>query len=186
MRAMYVAMVIALLPAPLAAQDKVVLAIHGGAGALSKKQLTPELEKQYRQALEDALKAGHAALARESLDGVEAAIRSMEDSGLFNAGKGAVFNREGRQELNASIMEGKTRKAGAVAGVCRLKNPISAARLIMEKSEHVFMIGDGAERFCREQGMELVSPFYFWSDKAWKELQAAERSARNKSAASEV
>ncbi len=165
------------------AQDKIVLVIHGGAGAPPRNTLSPELEKQYRSALEQALKAGHAALLRKgsSLDAVESAIRVLEDSPLFNAGKGAVFNREGRQELNASIMDGKTKKAGAVAGICRLKNPISAARLIMEKSEHVFMIGEGCERFCRDQGMPLVSPLYFHTDKAWQALLKAELKAKEKS-----
>lgn len=166
-----------------AAQDRTVLVIHGGAGAPARKTLTPEAEKEYLSALEQSLKAGHKALAKgTSLDAVESAIRVLEDSPLFNAGKGAVFNREGRQELNASIMDGKTKKAGAVAGVCRLKNPISAARLIMDKSEHVFMIGEGCERFCRDQGMELVSPLYFHTDKAWQELLLAERKAKGKSA----
>jgi beta-aspartyl-peptidase (threonine type) len=104
----------------------------------------------------------------------------MEDSAVFNAGKAAVFNRDGRQELNASIMDGKTKKAGAVAGINRIKNPISAARVIMEKSEHVFMIGEGAERFCRDQNLETVSPLYFWSERGWKELKNAEKAAESK------
>jgi beta-aspartyl-peptidase (threonine type) len=177
-----------LTAAPALAQDKdkdkVVLVIHGGAGVIDKKKMTPAIEKQYRDGLEAALKAGQQALARgSSLDAVEAAIKTMEGSGTFNAGRGAVFNREGRQELNASIMDGKTRKAGAVAGISRLKHPIAAARLIMEKSEHVFMIGDGAERFCRDQGMELVSPLYLWNEKSWQELQRADQAARSKASA---
>lgn len=170
------AAVLCLLSAfPSIAQDKVVLVIHGGAGVISKKKTTPEIEKQYRDALELALKTGHQALTKgSSLDAVEGAIRVMEDSPLFNAGKGAVFNRDGRQELNASIMEGKTKQAGAIAGINRVKNPISGARAIMEKSEHVFMIGEGAERFCRDQKLEMVSPLYFWTDKAWKQLQDAD------------
>jgi len=172
-----------LAPLPAFAQDKVVLVIHGGAGAIDRKKMTPELEKQYRDALALALKSGHQALAKgSSLDGVESAIKVLEDSPLFNAGKGAVFNREGRNELNASIMDGKTKKAGAIAGISRLKNPISACRLIMEKSEHVFMIGGGAERYCRDQGMELVSPMYFWTDRAWQELQKADAAAKMKTA----
>ncbi len=166
------------------AQDKTVLVIHGGAGAPPRKSLTPLLEAQYHAAMEHALKAGYKSLAKgNSLDAVESAIRVLEDSPLFNAGKGAVFNRDGRQELNASIMDGKTKKAGAVAGICRLKNPISAARLIMEKSEHVFMIGEGCERFCRDQGMELVSPLYFHTDKAWQDLLNAEKKAQGKTSA---
>jgi beta-aspartyl-peptidase (threonine type) len=160
-------------------QDKVVLVIHGGAGVIGK--MSPEREKQVRDTLELALTTGQQAMAKEnSLDGVEAAIKVMENSGIFNAGKGGVFNRDGRQELNASIMDGKTKKAGAVAGISRLQNPIAASRLIMEKSEHVFMIGDGAERFCREQGMELVSPLALWSEGAWNELRRADASAKKK------
>lgn len=166
---------------PAHAQDKVVLVIHGGAGSMDRKKMSPETEKRYRDALELALKTGHEALAKgSSLDAVEAAIKVLEDSPHFNAGKGAVFNRDGRNELNASIMDGKTKKAGAIASINRLKNPISAARLIMEKSEHVFMIGEGAERFCRDQGMELVSPLYFWTESAWKELQGAEAGAKKR------
>src|SRR5438045_633041 len=136
------------------AQDKVVLVIHGGAGAEPKNEMTPALEKKYRDGLERALKAGHAVLAKKgtSLDAVEAAIVVLEDDPVFNAGRGAVFNREGRNELNASIMDGQTRKAGAVAGVARIKNPITAARAVMEKTNHVFLIGEGAERFARDLG----------------------------------
>lgn len=179
-----VVMLLLLAALPCVAQDKVVLVIHGGAGVVDKKKMSAELEKQYRDALEQALKTGHQALGKGgSLDGVEAAIKVLEDSPLFNAGKGAVFNREGRQELNASIMDGKTRKGGAIAGISRIKNPISAARVIMEKSEHVFLIGEGAERFCRDQGMEMVSPLYFWTERAWKQLQDAEAAARSKATA---
>lgn len=169
------------------AQDKVVLVIHGGAGVIPKKDMTKDLEEQYRAALALALTTGRDALAKgNSLDGVEAAIKVLEDSPLFNAGKGAVFNRDGRNELNASIMDGKTRKAGAIAGINRIKNPISAARVIMEKSEHVFMIGEGAERYCRDQGMEMVSPLYFWTEKAWNDLQRADAAAKKKTAALDV
>ena len=119
----------------------------------------------------------------ESLDGVEAAINVMENSAIFNAGKGAVFNRDGRQELNASIMDGKTKKAGAIAGISRIKNPIAGARLIMDKSEHVFLIGDSAERFCRDQGMELVRPLYFFTESAWREMLAADKAAMKKGTA---
>jgi beta-aspartyl-peptidase (threonine type) len=168
---------------PALAQDKVVLVIHGGAGSMDRTKMKPESEKRYRDTLELALKTGHQALGKgSSLDAVEAAIKVLEDSSYFNAGKGAVFNRDGRNELNSSIMDGKTKRAGAVAGISRLKNPITAARMIMEKSEHVFMIGDGAERFCREQGMALVSPLYFWTESAWKEMQGADAAAKKKTA----
>ncbi len=183
MRTILALFVVICFAIPAVAQDKIVLVIHGGAGSMNRKNMKPDTEKQYRDALELALKTGHQALGKgSSLDAVEAAIKVLEDSPHFNAGKGAVFNRDGRNELNASIMDGKTKKAGAVAAINRLKNPISAARLIMEKSEHVFMIGDGAERFCRDQGMELVSPLYFWTDRSWKELQNADASARKKTA----
>jgi beta-aspartyl-peptidase (threonine type) len=184
MRPIFVGLAFLLSTLPCVAQDKVVLVIHGGAGVIGKKQMSAELEKQFRDGLECALKAGRQALSKGgSLDAVEAAINVMEDSGTFNAGKGAVFNRDGRQELNASIMDGKTRNAGAVAGISRIKNPISAARTIMEKSEHVFMIGEGAERFCRDQGMDMVSPLYFWTERSWKELQATDEAAKKKTGA---
>jgi beta-aspartyl-peptidase (threonine type) len=186
MRPIFLAIALVLSAAPAFAQDKVVLVIHDGAGAIDKKKMTPEIEKQYRDGLAAALKAGHKALLKDkgsSLDGVEAAIMSMEASGTFNAGRGAVFNRDGRQELNASIMDGKTKKAGGIAGISRIKHPISAARVIMEKSEHVFMIGEGAERFCRDQGVDMCSPLYLWNEKSWLELQRAEATAKLKAGA---
>src|SRR5436189_3201922 len=160
--------------------DKVVLVVHGGAGAEPKDKLSPELNKKYRGGLERALEAGHAALKKPgatSLDAVEAAIVVLEDDPVFNAGRGAVFNREGRNELNSSIMDGQTRKAGAVAGVARIKNPITAARAVMEKTNHVFLIGEGAERFARDQGLTMVSPLYFWTEPRWKEMKKAEKDA---------
>jgi beta-aspartyl-peptidase (threonine type) len=176
-----------LLAMPLAAHepadDGVVLVIHGGAGVEDRIKKQPGLEQLFRADLEQALRAGHAALKGDgsSLDAVEAAIKVLEDSGRFNAGKAAVFNREGRNELNASIMEGKDKRAGAVAGVCRIKNPISAARAVMEKSPHVFFIGEGAERFAREHKLEMVSPLYFWTEPRWQELLRAEKSAQQSS-----
>jgi beta-aspartyl-peptidase (threonine type) len=173
--------------AVLAQADKVVLVVHGGAGAEPKNKLTPDLEKKYRDGLEKALQAGHAALQRPggtSLDAVEAAIVVLEDDPTFNAGRGAVFNREGRNELNASIMDGQTRKAGAVAGISRIKNPIRAARAVMDKTSHVFLIGEGAERFARDAGLTMVSPTYFWTEPRWKELKRAEQSDAEGKAAS--
>jgi len=176
--------ILMIITLPALAQDKVALVLHGGAGGMSRKGMSAEREKLIRDTLTLALKTGHQAGGKGgSLDAVEAAIKVLEDSAVFNAGKAAVFNRDGRQELNSSIMDGKTKKAGAVAGINRIKNPIAAARLIMEKSEHVFMIGEGAERFCRDQNVEMVSPLYFWSESAWKELQSAEKSASRKAAA---
>ncbi len=147
--------------------------IHGGAGVIKKGSLTPEQEKEFRDKLEEALTAGYKALqaGKSALDAVEIAIRIMEDSPLFNAGKGAVFTNDGKNELDASIMNGKNLAAGAVAGLRRVKNPISLARAVMEKSPHVMMIGDGAEKFAAEQKIELVDPKYFWTQHRWDALQ---------------
>jgi beta-aspartyl-peptidase (threonine type) len=147
--------------------------IHGGAGVIAKGSLSPEKEKAYRDKLEEALLAGYKALqaGRSGLDAVEIAIKILEDSPLFNAGKGAVFTADGKNELDASIMDGKTLGAGAVAGLHRIKNPISLARMVMEKSPHVMMVGDGAEKFAVEQGVTLVDPKYFWTKERWDSLQ---------------
>src|SRR5262249_33787311 len=157
---------------------KLVLVIHGGEGDLPEK-VSPELEKKHKDVLEEALRRGYAFLEKgnksASLDAVEATIRVMEDSPLFNAGKGAVFTHEGRNELDASIMEGKVKKAGAVAGVTIVKNPISAARAVMEHSPHVLLVGRGAELFAIKQKLEIVHPDYFWTEHRWKELQDALR-----------
>lgn len=153
--------------------ENVVFAIHGGIG-LDKVEMTPEIDKRVRTELEQALRAGFAALNKPNatgLDAVEAAIRLMEDSPQFNAGRGAVFTHDGRNELDASIMEGKTLKAGSVAGVTTIKNPITAARAVMEKSKHVLLISRGAEAFAAEKGLEIVDPKYFWTEERWKQLQ---------------
>jgi beta-aspartyl-peptidase (threonine type) len=151
------------------------LVIHGGAGVISRENLTPQREAEVRAKLTEALEAGHAILARggTSLDAVSAAIRILEDSPLFNAGKGAVFNHDGQIELDASIMDGRTRGAGAIAGVHQVKNPIELARRVMEKSPHVMMVGDGAEAFARTQGIELVPREYFRTEERWEQLQRA-------------
>ena len=153
--------------------QKAMLVIHGGAGTILKKNMTDEAERQYREGLEAALRAGHAVLMRggSSVDAVEAAIRTMEDNPLFNAGKGAVFTHDGRNELDASIMEGKNKMAGAVAGVTIIRNPISAARAVMEKSPHVMLTGRGAELFATQMGLDIVDPSYFWTERRWKGLQ---------------
>ncbi len=147
--------------------------IHGGAGVIKRGSLTPAREKEYRDKLEEALLAGYKALqaGKSSLDAVEIAIRMLEDSPLFNAGKGAVFTNDGKNELDASIMNGKTLAAGAVAGLRHVKNPITLARAVMEKSPHVMMIGDGAEKFAKERGIELVDEKYFWTQERWDALQ---------------
>jgi len=149
------------------------IVVHGGAGVIERANLTPELEAQYRAAMQRALDTGGGILESggSSLDAVEAVIREMEDDPLFNAGRGAVFTAEGRNELDASIMDGRTRAAGAVAGVSRIRNPISAARAVMERSRHVMLIGRGAERFAREQGLEEADPAYFFTERRWQQLE---------------
>jgi beta-aspartyl-peptidase (threonine type) len=156
-------------------KDQFVLVIHGGAGTILKSQMTPEKEKAYNEALNKALETGYEILKKggSAIDAVEATIKVMEDSPLFNAGKGAVFTHEGKNELDASIMNGKTLQAGAVAGVTTIKNPISAARAVMEKSQHVMLSGKGAEQFAKEQGLEIVDPSYFFTEDRWKGLQKA-------------
>jgi beta-aspartyl-peptidase (threonine type) len=147
--------------------------IHGGAGVIRRGDLTPEKEKAYREKLEEALTAGYKTLqaGKSALDAVEIAIKMMEDSPLFNAGKGAVFTADGKNELDAAIMNGKDLMAGAVAGLHHVKNPISLARAVMEKSPHVMMIGDGAETFAKQVGIELVDEKYFWTQERWDSLQ---------------
>src|SRR5689334_23194289 len=148
------------------------LAIHGGAGVVERGDLTPAQESAYRASLDAALKAGGAVLAKggSSLDSVEAVIRLLEDDPLFNAGRGAVFTADGRNELDASIMDGATLRAGAVAGVTRTRNPISLARAVMEKSPHVLLARDGADQFSVEQGLPQVTPDYFRTEERWQQL----------------
>ncbi|UBB24924.1 isoaspartyl peptidase/L-asparaginase [Pseudoxanthomonas japonensis] len=154
--------------------DRPVLVIHGGAG-VERGDLAPEEIAAARKSMEEALRAGHAQLAagKPALDAVAAAITVMEDAPSFNAGRGAVFTHDGKNELDASIMDGASGKAGAVAGVHRVKNPIQLARLVMDKSRHVMMVGDGAEAFATEQGVTLVDPSYFRTEKRWQQLQKA-------------
>lgn len=155
--------------------DKITLAIHGGAGTITRANMTPEREKAYRDAMNIALEKGYTVLKNggTSVQAVEAAIHVMEDSPLFNAGKGAVFTNEGKNELDAAIMEGKTQKAGAVAGVTTIKNPISAAIAVMDQSVHVMMAGKGAEQFAKERGLEIVDPSYFYTEPRYKALERA-------------
>jgi len=158
-----------------AVKPKWGLVIHGGAGVISRENLSPEREAEVRAVLTQALQTGHAVLAKggSSLDAVSAAIRIMEDSPHFNAGKGAVFTHDGVNELDAAIMDGKTRMAGSVAGLRHVKNPIDLARRVMEKSPHVMMIGEGAEAFAKDQGLELVDAKYFYTEERWQGLQRA-------------
>lgn len=169
---MLITLLLAIIPV-VASAETPMLVIHGGAGTITRGSMTPEREKQYRDGLEQSLRAGHAVLQRgaSSLDAVEAAIRILEDNPLFNAGKGAVFTHDGRNELDASIMDGRTRAAGAIAGVTIIRNPITAARAVMERSEHVMMVGKGAELFATKMGLEIVDPSYFWTENRWKALQ---------------
>ncbi len=152
---------------------KVALAIHGGAGTIKRENMSPEREAEYRAKLEEALKAGYAILDQggSSLDAVVATIQVMEESPLFNAGKGAVFTNEGKNELDAAIMDGATRNAGTVAGITNIKSPVAAARAVMEASPHVMMIGKGAEQFAKEQGLEVVDPSYFYTENRFNQLQ---------------
>ncbi|MDE2388175.1 MAG: isoaspartyl peptidase/L-asparaginase [Betaproteobacteria bacterium] len=151
------------------------LIIHGGAGAIDRQRLTAEREQAFRQVLSESLNAGYAVLKAggSSIDAVIAAIAAMEDSPLFNAGKGAVFSHEGRNELDASIMDGATRMAGAIAGVTTIRNPIRAAHAVMAQSTHVMLIGQGAETFAAEHGLEIVDPAYFYTQHRWDQLQKA-------------
>ncbi len=149
------------------------LVIHGGAGTIERTSMTPEKEREYRAGLERALTAGYEILKRggSSLDATEAAVRVLEDDPHFNAGKGSVFTSAGTNEMDAAIMDGRTLAAGAVAVLKHVKNPISLARLVMEKSGHVMMDGEGAEAFAKENGMELVDQKYFFTRKRWDALQ---------------
>jgi beta-aspartyl-peptidase (threonine type) len=155
--------------------NKITLVLHGGAGTITRANMTPEREKAYKEVLNMALQKGYEVLKKggTSVQAVEATIHVMEDSPLFNAGKGAVFTNEGKNEMDASIMEGKTLKAGAIAGVTTIKNPISTAIAVMEKSPHVMMAGRGAEKFAKEQGLEIVDPSYFYTEARYKALLRA-------------
>jgi L-asparaginase / beta-aspartyl-peptidase len=150
------------------------LAVHGGAGALPKTGLDSEHETAVRAALTAALEAGARALAagRSSLDVVELAVCALEDSPLFNAGKGAVFNSRGEHELEASIMDGRTLKAGAVANLRGIKNPVTLARWVMERTPHVYLAGEGAIAFAESEGMQLMAPDYFWTEESWSALKS--------------
>ncbi len=152
---------------------KYIMVIHGGAGTIEKKYMSLEKERAYTEALSKALSHGYKLLkeGHSALDAVQAAINVMEDSPLFNAGKGAVFTHAGKNELDASVMDGATLKAGAVAGITTIKNPINAARAVMEKSEHVMMIGRGAELFAMSHGCDTVPPSYFFTQERWDQLQ---------------
>jgi len=157
------------------------IVIHGGAGGISRENIPPELDREYRASLLIALNTGKEILAQggTALDAVEQTIRIMEDNPLFNAGKGAVFTHDGKNELDAAIMDGSNLSAGAVAGVTDIKNPITAARYVMTKSEHVLLTGAGASQFAKEQGLEIVPPSYFYTEKRFNELQEILKKEKN-------
>lgn len=163
-------------PAP---KPPLVLVIHGGAGTITQERMKPEKEKAYRQGLERALAAGYTVLEKggSSLDAVEASVKVLEEDPNFNAGKGAVLTAEGRAELDAAIMDGRTLAAGSVAGIMRIQSPVGLARLVMEKSPHVMMVGEGAEAFAKQQGLPFVANAHFITQErleAWKKLKAKE------------
>jgi L-asparaginase / beta-aspartyl-peptidase len=166
-------------PGAPAAVGNVVLAVHGGAGSLPRGSITPEQERAYRDGLTSALRAGYRLLqeGRPSLDAVEAAVRVLEDDPNFNAGKGAVFNTDAEHELDASIMNGAGLRSGAVAGVHNTKNPISLARMVMERSPHVMMAGVGADTFALRNGVPYTTQDYFFTQRRWDALLDAKESA---------
>jgi beta-aspartyl-peptidase (threonine type) len=161
---------------------KIGLAIHGGAGTIEGSKITPEKESEYRAGLERALTVGYEILKRggSSLDATEAAVRVLEDDPLFNAGRGSVFTSAGTNEMDASIMDGKALKAGAVGSVQHIKNPINLARLVMEKSPHVMLDCAGAEAFAKANGIELVDQKYFFTQERWDALQKIKAAEKNK------
>ena len=149
------------------------IAIHGGAGTLVKGLMTPELEAEYKAALQNALTQGYAVLEKgaSASDAVEVAVRLLEDSPLFNAGKGSVFTAEGTHEMDAAIMNGENLKAGAVSLITGIKNPVSLARDIMDKSYHVFLAGEGAMQFAKSNGYTIENPDYFYDEVRYKQWQ---------------
>jgi len=165
-------------------KDKIdyALVIHGGAGTILKKNLSDEMEQAYRDKLNEALSAGEAILKNggSSIDAVEQTIMIMENSPLFNAGKGAVFTNAGINEMDASIMTGNDQNAGAVGGITNIKNPIQAARAVLEKSDHVLLTGKGAELFAESIGIETVDPSYFYTERRMKALENAKQKEEDK------
>jgi beta-aspartyl-peptidase (threonine type) len=156
-------------------ENRWAIVIHGGAGVIERDSMDAETEAAYRAALEAALDQGGEILSSggAAIDAVEQIIRVMEDDPLFNAGRGAVFTAEGRNELDASIMDGSTLNAGAVAGVTGIRHPITAARAVMENSRHVMLTGEGAEAFAREQDLEFVDPAFYFTERRWRSMERA-------------
>src|SRR5512146_2328907 len=156
------------------------LAIHGGAGPIPAQALTPERDKEFRAALQSALDAGYRVLdtGGTSLDAVTTAVRLLENDPLFNAGRGAALTRDGAAELDAAVMEGRTQRAGAVASVRHVKNPVDLARRVMEKSRHVLLVSVGAEEFALEEGIPLVPNTYFRTDERKQQLASEQQGRR--------
>ena len=155
--------------------SKIALAIHGGAGTILKSAMTPELEIEYRCGLENALRSGWEILNRggSAMDAVEASVASLEDFPLFNAGRGSVFTHDGKNEMDAAIMDGAKLRAGAVAFVRNVKNPIKLARLVMRRTEHILLAGDGANQFARQMGVETADDAYFFTEHRYEQLLRA-------------
>lgn len=151
------------------------LAIHGGAGTILRSSMTAELQQQYEQGLQDALQAGYSVLqgGGSAVDAVQAAVVSLEDFPMFNAGRGSVFNNAGGHEMDASIMDGSNLMAGAVSGIRNVKNPVLLARTIMDKSEHVLLCGQGAEQFAKQQGLQFEDDAYFYVQHRYEQWQQA-------------
>lgn len=170
------------------ADSPVAIAIHAGAGTIERQNLDPELETKIRAKLEEAVRAGHQVLQEggTGLDAVTRAVTILEDAPFFNAGRGAVFNADGKNELDASIMDGKTLNAGAVAGVHNVRNPVLLARKVMTESVHVMLIGDGAEAFAREQGIDFEEDEYFHTDYRWEQLQKARARVKESASAADT
>ena len=168
----------------LSARQKYAIVIHGGAGVMSKDKMSAEVQNEYLSKLNEALELGEK-LLKEGVTGIDVVVKVinvMEDSPLFNAGKGAVFTNDEKVELDASIMEGKELKAGAVAGVRDIKNPINAAREVMLHSEHVFLSGKGASEFAKKQGLEIVPNKYFYTEKRLESLKQLKKKERERTA----
>jgi len=165
------------------ARPAYALVLHGGAGTILKSEITPEQEAEYRAALDSALSIGETILrdGGTALDAVTQTVVWLENCPLFNAGRGAVFTHDGRNELDASIMDGSTQAAGAVGGVTTVKNPVLLARAVMEKSPHVFLSGKGAEQFALENGLDTVGPDWFFTQKRWDALQKTLEQEKTKS-----
>jgi len=168
---------------PFEKTPEYVLVIHGGAGTILKENMTPEMEDEYYRALQKALAAGDNVLKNNgtAMGAVMMAIMTMEDSPLFNAGKGSVFNENGVNEMDASVMDGESHKAGAVAGVHTIKNPVLAAYAVMTETDHVMLIGEGAEKFAAEQSLTIEDPSYFFTENRWQSyLRAKENTEQRK------